>query len=134
MRIYIKNVEKPDEYQQVVNTHTTEDIFIPLPGESIFSDYIVTRREWISMEPGQEKVIIWTEPKKEDTIDLVFKKVSGVLKKSGEVLYETKIPRDEYQVVPRVGDEIEIQGGYYKIQGVRKIGDFLKPSKIEFTV
>ena len=138
MKIYVKELGK-EENIQILNT-STDKFFMPRIGDTVLVSYTVVKVDWISFRSGNESAVLWVTKKKDNQIKVIIYKIvrNGVWKSidNKEILTETFIERTKLteSFIPKVGDEMEVEGNVYVVSEVVKVGGLLEFSELKVIV
>ena len=138
MKIYVRELGK-EENIQVLNT-ATDKFFMPRVGDNVLVSYTVIKVDWISFRSGKESAILWVI-KKEDNLVKVsvierVKEYAGIWKTKEQTLVETYIERTQFSeaLVPRIEEELEVNGKLYKVLEVIKVGGLFNFKELKVIV
>ena len=137
MKIYIKELGKEEENVQVLNT-STDKFFMPRVGDNILVSYTEVKIEWISFRSGNETAVLWVIKKKDNLIKItVLERIrSGIWRTKDRQLIETEIERTQTSktLIPKIGERIEIEGKFYEVLTITRVGDLFNFSEIKIIV
>ncbi len=137
MKVYIRELGKEEENIQILNT-STDKFFMPRIGDNVLVSYTVVKVEWISFRSGNETAVLWVIKRKDNLVkvSVIERLKDGIWKTKDRELVEISIERTQLPeaLVPRIGEEMEVEGKTYEVLEVIKVGGLFNFGELKVVV